>query len=42
MINESSEKVMNGGPLYDQVQGSMKYNERFSKPIQQQVLTCEL
>lgn len=41
-INESSEKVMNGGKLYDQVQGSMKYNERFSKPIQQQVLTCEL
>lgn len=42
MINESSEKVMNGGPLYDQVQGSMKHNERFSKPLQQEVLSCQV
>lgn len=41
-INESTEKVSNGGFLYDQVQGSMKHNERYSKPIQQPISSCQL
>ena len=42
LVNESKERVNNGGILYDNVKGSKKYNEVYSKPIQQQVLSCQI
>ena len=41
-INETDEKVTNGGFLYDNVQGSKKINETYSKPLEPQVLACNL
>ena len=42
LVNESKERVNNGGFLYGNVKGSKKYNETYSKPIQQQVLSCHI
>ena len=42
LIYEDKERVNNGGFLYDNVKGSKKNNEVFSKPIQQQVLSCHV
>ena len=42
LVNESKERVNNGGFLYGNVKGSKKYNETYSKPIQQQVLSCQI
>ena len=42
LVNESKERVNNGGFLYDNVKGSKKYNETYSKPIQKQVLSCQI
>ena len=39
-INETGEKIMNGGTLYDQVQGSKPMNETPSAPLKPQVLPC--
>jgi hypothetical protein len=39
-INENKENINNGGYLYDKVQGSVKHNERYSIPIQQESLSC--
>lgn len=39
-INETGEKIMNGGTLYDQVQGSKPINETPSAPLKPQVLSC--
>lgn len=39
-INETGEKIMNGGILYDNVQASKPVNETPSVPIQPQVLPC--
>lgn len=41
-IKEDGERVNNGGILYDNVKGSKKYNEVYSKPIQQPVLQCNI
>ena len=41
-VNENKEKVNNGGFLYDKVQGSKKINETYSKPLEPQVLACNL
>jgi hypothetical protein len=42
MVNETGERVNNGGLLYDNVRGSKKYNEVYSKPLQPELLTCQL
>lgn len=39
-INETGEKIMNGGTLYDKVQGSKPINETPSAPLKPQVLSC--
>ena len=42
LIYEDKERVNNGGYLYNKVKGSKKYNETYSEPIKQQVLTCQV
>jgi hypothetical protein len=42
LVNESKERVNNGGYLYGSVKGSKKHNEVYSEPIQQQVLQCQI
>jgi len=41
-IYETKERVINGGYLYGQVQGSVKHNERYSAPIRKQSLRCTI
>jgi len=41
-IYEDKERVINGGFLYGNVKGSKKYNEVYSEPIKQEVLTCQV
>lgn len=41
-IYEGDERVNNGGYLYGNVKGSKKHNEVYSKPIQPQVLQCNI
>ena len=41
-INESQEKVINGGTLYGGVKGAMKQNETPSTPLGPQFLSCSL
>ena len=42
LIYEDKERVNNGGFLYGNVKGSKKHNETYSKPIKQQVLSCQV
>ena len=42
LVNESKERVNNGGYLYGSVKGSKKHNEVYSEPIQQPVLQCQI
>ena len=42
LVNESKERVNNGGYLYGSVKGSKKHNEVYSEPIQQPVLQCHI
>ncbi len=42
LVNESNERVNNGGYLYGKVKGSKKYNEIYSKPLKSENLTCNL
>jgi len=41
-INETTERVNNGGYLYDKVKGSKQYNEVYSEPIKQPVMNCQI
>ena len=41
-IKEHGERVNNGGFLYDNVKGSKKHNEVYSKPLQPELLTCNI
>ena len=41
-LHDNSDKVINGGFLYGTVKGSSSYKSPYSKPIEKQVLTCEL
>ena len=41
-IKENGERVNNGGYLYGNVKGSKKHNEVYSKPLQPEVLTCNI
>jgi hypothetical protein len=41
-VKEDGERVNNGGFLYGNVKGSKKHNEVYSKPIQPEVLTCQI
>lgn len=41
-VKEEGEKVNNGGILYNNVKGSKKHNEVYSKPLQPEVLTCQI
>lgn len=42
LVKEDGERVNNGGNLYGQVKGSKKHNEVFSKPLQPEVLSCQI
>ena len=42
MVDESVERVNNGGILYDNVRGSRKNNETYSKPLKGEILGCQL
>ena len=41
-IKENGERVNNGGYLYGNVKGSKKHNEVYSKPLQPEVLSCNI